>query len=101
MPVSTDHRNLTTLAVELLKAFKDLSVVIFAEVFPVRQSQYNMRNYSYFAMPRAKTFNHRLESCHTKFEIVWQHTIPYERDRLMLLKLENLICAHADFAKFI
>ena len=30
---------------------------------PVKQqSQYNMRNYSYFAMPRAKTVNHGLES---------------------------------------
>ena len=65
MSVSTDRRNLTTLAVELFKAFKDLSPVIFAEVFPARQSQYIMRNYSYFAMPRAKAFNHRLESCHT------------------------------------
>ena len=38
------------------------SPVIFTETFPVRQqSQYNMRNYSYFAMPRAKTVNHGLE----------------------------------------
>ena len=61
--VSIHHRNLRTLAVELLKVFKDLRPVIFAEVFPVRQqSQYNMRNYSYFAMPLAKTVNHGLES---------------------------------------
>ena len=45
--------------VELFKVFKGLSPGIFAEAFPVRQqSQYNMRNYSYFAMPRAKTVNH-------------------------------------------
>ena len=57
------HRNLRTLAVELFKVFKGLGPVIFAEAFPVRQqSQYNMRNYSYFAMPRAKTVNHGLES---------------------------------------
>ena len=61
--VSIHHRNLRTLAVELFKVFKGLSPVIFAETFPVRQqSQYNMRNYSYFAMPRAKTVNHGLES---------------------------------------
>ena len=61
--VSIHRRNLTTLAVELFKVFKGLSPVIFAEAFPVRQqSQYNMRNYSYFAMPRAKTVNHGLES---------------------------------------
>ena len=61
--VSIHHRNLRRLAEELFKVFKGLSPVIFAEAFPVRQrSQYNMRNYSYFAMPRAKTVNHGLES---------------------------------------
>ena len=61
--VSIHHRNLRTLAVELFKVFKGLRAVIFAEVFPVRQqSQYNMRNHSYFAIPLAKTVNHGLES---------------------------------------
>ena len=55
------HRNLRTLAVELFKVLRGLSPVISAETFPVRrQSQYSMRNYSYFAMPRAKTVNHGL-----------------------------------------
>ena len=59
--VSIHHRDLRTLAVELFKVFKGLHPVIFAETFPVRQqSQYNMRNYSYFAMPRAKTVDHEL-----------------------------------------
>ena len=61
--VSTHHRNLRTLAVELFKFFKGLSPVIFAEVFPVRQqSKYNMWNYSYFAMPCAKMVKHELGS---------------------------------------
>ena len=61
--ISIHHRTLRTLAVQLFKVFKGLSPVIFAEVFPVgQQSQYNMKNYSYFAMPRAKTVNHGLES---------------------------------------
>ena len=61
--VSIHRRNLRTLAEEFFKVFKGLSPVIFAEAFPVRQqSQYNMRNYSYFAMPPAKTVNHGLES---------------------------------------
>ena len=61
--ISIHHRNLRTLAVELFKVFKGLGPVIFTEAFPVRQpSQYNMRNYSYFVMPRAKTVNHGLES---------------------------------------
>ena len=59
--VSIHYRNLRTVAVELFKVFK--GPVIFSEAFPVRQqSQYNIRNYSYFAMPRAKMVNHGLES---------------------------------------
>ena len=61
--VSMYHGDLGTLAVELFKVFKGLSPVIFAEVFSVRQqSQYGMRNYSYFAMPRTKTVSHGLDS---------------------------------------
>ena len=61
--VSIHHRNLKTLAVELFIVFKGSIPAIFAEAFPVRQqSQYYMRNYSCFAMSRAKTVNHGLES---------------------------------------
>ena len=60
--VSINHEDLRTLAVELFKVFKGLSPVIFTKTFPItQQSQYNMRNYSYFAMPLAKTVNHRLK----------------------------------------
>ena len=61
--VSIHHRNLRALVVELLKVFKGLTPVIFAKAFSVReQSQYNMSSYSYFAMSRVKSVNHRLES---------------------------------------
>ena len=60
--VSIHHRNLRTVAVELFKVFKGLGPVIFAEAFPVKQqSQCNMRNYSCFAMSRAKKVNHGLK----------------------------------------
>ena len=63
VPVSINHRNHRPLAVELFKVFKGLSPIIFAEAFPVRQqNQYSMRNYSYFAMPRARAVNYGLES---------------------------------------
>ena len=84
--VSIHHRNLRTLAAELCKVFKGLNPVIFAEAFPVRQhSQYNLRNYSYFAMPLAKTVNHGLESLSyigSKLRDSIPSHIPYERDRL-------------------
>ena len=64
--VSIHHRNLRTFAVELFKVFKGLSPVIFAKAFPVRQqNQCNMRNYSYFAMPCAKTVIMDEKVCHT------------------------------------
>ena len=75
--VSILHRNLRTLAVELFKVFEGLSPVIFAETFPVRQqSQYNMRNYSYFAMPLAKTVNHELESLSYLGSKLWDSIPP-------------------------
>ena len=106
--VSTYHRNLRTLAVELFKVFKGLSSVIFAEAFPVRQqSQYNMRNYSYFAMPLAKTVNHGSESLSYIGSKLWD-SIPShmkEKDSINefkhVIKTWKLICAHANFAKFI
>ena len=71
----------TTLAVELFKVFKGLSPVIFAEAFPVRQqSQYNMRNYSYFAMSRAKTVNHGLESLSYIGAKLWDSIPPHMKE---------------------
>ena len=81
--VSIHHRNLRTLDAELLKVFKGLSPVIFAEAFPVRQqSQYNMRNYSYFAMPRARTVKHVIKTwkpdlCSCKLCKVYLQNIGY------------------------
>ena len=61
--VSMHRRNIRTLAIDLFKVFKGLHPVIFAEAFPLRQQrQYNMRNYSYFAMPHSKTVNYGSES---------------------------------------
>ena len=84
-PDSIHYRNRRTLDVEMFKVFKGLSPVIFAKTFPVRQqSQCNRRNYSYFAMPCAKTVNHGLESfvIHM-FKTLGQYMgWPYERDRL-------------------
>ena len=81
--VSIYHRNLRTLAVELRKVFKGLSPVIFAEAFPVReQNQYNMRNYSYFAMPRAKTVSHELEGLPYTGSKFWDSIPSHMKDRL-------------------
>ena len=77
-----------------------------------------MRNYSYFAMPRAKMVNHGLESLSYINSNLWDSTPPhmegiilsyirdYNKETLlmnlnMVLKLGKLICAYADFTKFI
>ena len=81
--VSIYHRNLRTLAVELVKVSKGLSPVIFAEVFPVRQqSQYSTMNSSYFAIPRAKTVNHGLESLSCIGSKLWNNIPFHMKDRL-------------------
>ena len=62
-----------------------------------------MRDYSYLAMPRAKTVNHGLESLSDIGSKLWD-SIPSHMKLMnlnMSLKLENLIYGHADFAKFI
>ena len=56
-------------------------------------------------MPRAKTVNHGLESLSYIGSKLWD-SIPMKEITLLMnlnisLKLGNLICAHADFAKFI
>ena len=66
-----------------------------------------MRNYSYFAMARAKTVNYGLESFSYMNSKLWD-SIPSNTKEInllvnlnTLLKLGNLIFAHADFVKFI
>ena len=57
-----------------------------------------MRNYSYFAMPPAKTVDYKLKNLSYLGSKLWgQYTIPYEKR----LRLGNLVRAHTDFAKFV
>ena len=64
-----------------------------------------MRNYSCFAMPRAKTINHRLENLSyigSKLrDSIPSHMMYLLMNLNMLVKLRNLIYAQGDFAKFI
>ena len=83
---SIHHRNLRTFAVEFFKVFKGLSPVIFTEAFPVRQQSHSMRNYSYFAMPRAKTVNHGLESLSYIVSKLWD-SIPSHMKEMTLVNL--------------
>ena len=90
--VSLHHRNLRTLALELFEVFKGLSPVIFVEAFPVRQQiQYNMRNYSYFAMPGAKTVNHGLESLSYTCSKLWDSISSHMKEIDSINEFEHVI----------
>ena len=76
----------------MFKVFKGLSPVIFAEDFPVRQqSQDNMKNYSYFAMPRAKTVNHGLESFSYIGSKLWDTIPSHMKKRDSINEFKNVI----------
>ena len=86
--VSIHHRNLRTLAVELFKVFKGLN----PEAFPVRQqSQCNMINYSYFAVPRAKTVNYRLESLSYIGSTLWDSVPSHMKEIDSINKFKHFI----------
>ena len=90
--VSIHHRNLRALAAELLKVFKGFRPVIFTEAFPVRQqSQFNMRNNSYFPMHRAKTVNRGLESLSYIGSKLWDSIISHMKDINSINELKHVI----------
>ena len=53
--VTIHTRNLQTLATEMFKVYKNLSPAIIADLFHVRQNNYNLRHDSYFAIPNVKS----------------------------------------------
>ena len=97
--VSIHHIHLRTLAVDLFKVFKRFSPVIFAEAFPVKQqSQYNMRNYSYFVMPRDKTINHGLESLSYTGSNFWDSIPSHMKEIDSINEFEHVIkCWNPDW----
>ena len=60
--VTIHTRNLQTLATEMFKVYKNLSPAIIADLFHVRQNNYNLRHDSYFAIPNVKSVHHGTES---------------------------------------
>ena len=90
--VPIHHRNLQTLAIELFKAFKCTSPVIFAETFPVKyQLQYDMRNISYFAKRHAKTVNYGLESLQHIVSKLWDSIPSDMKDKSSISEFKSAI----------
>ena len=67
-----------------------------------------MWNYSYFAMPRAKTVNHELENLSHIGSKLWDSIPSYMKKIDSINEFKHVIktwkpdiCAHADFVKFV
>ena len=52
--VTIHTRNLQTFATEMFKVYKNLSTAIIADLFHIRQNNYNLRHDSYFSIPNVK-----------------------------------------------
>ena len=69
--VTIHTRNLQTLATEMFKVYKNLSPAIIADLFHVRQNNYNLRHDSYFAIPNVKSVYHGTESLPNLGPRIW------------------------------
>ena len=57
--ISIHDRNLRALAIEIYKIYHGISQTIMNEIFLLRhQNQYNLRNWTYFDVPKFRTVNH-------------------------------------------
>ena len=69
--VTIHTRNLQTLAKEMFKVYKNLLLAIIADLFHVRQNNYNLRHDSYFAIPNVKSVYHGTESLSNLGPRIW------------------------------
>ena len=61
--VSVHDRNLRALATEMYKIYHGISLTIMNEIITLRhQNQYNLRNWTYFDVPKVRTVIHGSES---------------------------------------
>ena len=70
----------------MLKVYKNLSPAIIADLFHVRQNNYNLRHDSYFAIPNVKSVYHGTESLLNLRPRIWN---------LISDKLKQLVDIHA------
>ena len=76
--VSVHDRNLRALATEMYKIYHGISPTIMNETFTLRhQTQYNLRNLTYFDAPKVSTVNHSsncvLDISVLRFGKLYQH----------------------------
>ena len=84
--VTIHTRNLQTLATEMFKVYKNLSPAIIADLFHLRQNNYNLTHDSYFAIPNVKSVYYGTESLSNLGPRIW-NLVPH--------KLKQLVDIHA------
>ena len=71
--VSIHDRNLRALEIEMYKIDDGISSTIMNEIFTLRhQNQYNLRNWTYFDVPKVRTVNHASESVRHLAPRIWE-----------------------------
>ena len=69
--VTIHVKNIQRLAIEMFKVFKNLSPPIVADLFMVRQNNYNLKHRSYFSVPNVKSVYHGSESLSNLGPRIW------------------------------
>ena len=64
-------KNIQKLATEMFKVFKNLSAPIVADLFEVRQNNYNLKHRSYFSMRNVKSVYHGSKSLSNLGPRIW------------------------------
>ena len=105
--VTIHTRNLQTLATEMFKVYKNLSPAIIADLFHVRQNNYNLRHDSYFAIPNVKSVYHGTESLSNLAPRIWNLVLDKLKQLVTFiplrkkLKSRNRKTAHVGYVKLI
>ena len=60
--VTIHQRNIQTLAIEMYKVFKENSPHVFSNLFIAKENSYNLRNESYFVIPKVNSVFNGTES---------------------------------------
>ena len=69
--VTIHEKNIQKLATEMFKVFKNLSPPIVADLFEVRQNNYNLKHRSYFSILNVKSVYHGSESLSNLGPRIW------------------------------
>ena len=102
--VTIHVKNIQKLATEMFKVFKNLTPPVVADLFAVRQNNYNLKHRSYFSIPNVKSVYHGSESLSNLGPRIWNlvpDALLKQLDDINSFKTDikngNLLIAHVGF----